>query len=67
METRARFFLIPCRVCYTTTVILEDRRTPPKCVKCRAPYDPVSVSFKLAGSAAIEAPGEATDSLPPVV
>ena len=43
----SRFLRIRCRVCGTTTTILSDRRPPAVCVKCRAPYDPSSISFDL--------------------
>jgi len=66
MET-PRFFRIPCRVCYTTTVILADRRTPAKCVKCRAPYDPASATFALVDSKTTPKPGRLTDRPPSIV
>jgi hypothetical protein len=65
MET-PRFFRIPCRVCYTTTVILADRRTPSKCVKCRAPYDLESASFRL-GTPTSSLNGERTNRRPSIV
>jgi hypothetical protein len=66
METPP-FVQIPCRICYTTSVVLADRRPPAKCVKCRAPYDAASASFDLARPQAGLVLGRLTDRPPSIV
>jgi hypothetical protein len=40
------FILIPCRSCFTTTILLGNRHRPLHCARCRAPYDAGSAHFE---------------------
>ena len=37
---------IPCRTCFTMTLITGNRPRPVRCARCAAPFDPESASFQ---------------------
>ena len=70
---RRDFVLIPCRTCFTTTILLGNRTillgNRPKAAssaKCRSPYDPASESFQRATSATACSPCRQADEPPSI-
>jgi ribosomal protein S27E len=46
LESNDRYIHIPCRTCFTMTLITGNRPRPARCARCAAPFDPDSASFQ---------------------
>ena len=45
LEEPGRYVQIPCRTCFTMTLISGSRPRPQQCARCAAPFDSLSSSF----------------------
>ncbi len=45
LERSGRYVQIPCRTCFTMTLITGSRPKPERCARCAAPFDAASESF----------------------
>jgi hypothetical protein len=46
LETSDQYVHIPCRTCFTMTLITGNRPRPARCARCAAPFDPDSLTFR---------------------
>jgi len=46
LENGGQYVHIPCRTCFTMTLITGNRPRPARCARCAAPFDPESASFR---------------------
>ncbi|HTR04641.1 MAG TPA: hypothetical protein VMN82_15755 [Thermoanaerobaculia bacterium] len=60
LEFSAKHVQIPCRSCFTMTLVTGNRPRPSACARCGAPFDPASLSFGRQGrTTAARAPATA--------
>ena len=45
LERTDQYVQIPCRTCFTMTLITGNRPKPARCARCAAPFDPESLTF----------------------
>ena len=45
LDSNDHYVQIPCRTCFTMTLITGNRSRPGRCARCAAPFDPESLSF----------------------
>jgi len=57
LEFSEKHFRIPCRTCFTMTLVTGNRPRPSECARCGPPFDPAALSFGRAARAAVPAAG----------